>query len=230
VHGRERVLEWLPLGDGVRVVTDHGVYESDHLVVTAGAWNAKLLPFLEGLAVPERQVLAWLQPQSPALFTPDRFPVFNLAVEEGRFYGLPSFGVPGFKFGKYHHLQESVDPDQLQREPRRDDEELLRSFAARYFPDGAGPTMSLAVCMFTNTPDNHFVIDLHPDYPQVSFASPCSGHGFKFASVIGEIMADLAERGTTRHNIELFRLDRLLGGPAAERPQHTGPSPRRAST
>ena len=181
-------------------------------MVTAGAWNAKLLPFLEGLAVPERQVLAWLQPQRPELFTPDRFPVFNLLVEEGRFYGLPSFGVPGFKVGKYHHLEETVDPDQLEREPRRDDEELLRSFAARYFPDGSGPTMSLAVCMFTNTSDNHFVIDLHPDYPQVSFASPCSGHGFKFASVIGEIMADLAEHGTTRHNIELFRLDRLLGG------------------
>jgi sarcosine oxidase len=210
VHGRERVLEWLPLGDGVRVITDHGVYESDHLVVTAGAWNAKLLPLLEGVAVPERQVLAWLQPRRPELFTPDRFPVFNLLVEEGRFYGLPSFGVPGFKLGRYHHLEEAVDPDQLEREPRRDDEDLLRGFATRYFPDGAGPTMSLAVCMFTNTADNHFVIDRHPDYPQVSFASPCSGHGFKFASVIGEIMADLAEHGTTRHNIELFRLDRLV--------------------
>ena len=68
----------------------------------------------------------------------------------------------------------------------------LRGFAARYFPNGSGPTMSLAVCMFTNTSDNHFVIDLHPDHPQVSFASPCSGHGFKFASVVGEILADLA--------------------------------------
>jgi hypothetical protein len=128
--------------------------------------------------------------------------------------------VPGFKFGRYHHFEETVDPDRIEREPRRDDEELLRGFAARYFPGGSGPTMSLAVCMFTNTSDNHFVIDLHPDYPQGSFASPCSGHGFKFASVIGEIMADLAERGTTRHNIELFRLDRLLGGarePAAGR-------------
>ena len=154
------------------------------------------------------------------LLAPDRFPVFNLLVEEGRFYGLPVFGVPGFKFGKYHHFEETVDPDRVMREPRRDDEELLRGFAARYFPGGSGPTMSMAVCMFTNTSDNHFVIDLHPDYPQVSFASPCSGHGFKFASVIGEIMADLAERGTTRHNIELFRLDRLLGGerePAAGR-------------
>jgi sarcosine oxidase len=86
---------------------------------------------------------------------------------------------------------------------------LLRDFAERYFPDGCGPTMDLQTCMFTNTPDNHFVIDVHPDYEQVSFASPCSGHGYKFASVIGEIMADLADTGITRHDISLFRLDRL---------------------
>jgi sarcosine oxidase len=73
--------------------------------------------------------------------------------------------------------------------------------------------MSLVACLFTNAPDNHFIIDLHPEYPQVSFASACSGHGFKFASVVGEILADLAERGTTRHDIALFRLDRLLGRP-----------------
>jgi sarcosine oxidase len=69
--------------------------------------------------------------------------------------------------------------------------------------------MDLQTCMFTNTPDHHFVIDLHPAYPQVSIASPCSGHGFKFASVVGEIMADLAEKGFTRHDISLFRLSRL---------------------
>jgi sarcosine oxidase len=86
---------------------------------------------------------------------------------------------------------------------------VLREFAERYFPEGCGPTMSLHTCMFTNTPDHHFVIDLHPDYEQVSIASACSGHGFKFASVIGEIMADLAETGITRHNIDLFRLDRF---------------------
>mgnify|MGYP000206245274 FL=1 len=93
---------------------------------------------------------------------------------------------------------------------------LLRRFAERYFPDGCGPTMDLQTCMFTNTEDNHFVIDLHPDYEQVSFASPCSGHGFKFASVVGEIMADLAEKGMTRHDISLFRLDRLRQPPRRE--------------
>jgi sarcosine oxidase len=209
IHARERVLEWEPLEGGVRVRTDRGLYEADKLVVTAGAWDGELLDVLDGLAVPERQVLAWLQPTRPERFRPDVFPVFNLLVDEGRFYGFPVFGVPGFKFGKYHHLEEIVDPETVDREAHGYDEQLLRDFAGRYFPDGCGPTMDLQTCMFTNTPDNHFVLDLHPDYPQVSFASPCSGHGYKFASVIGEIMADLAETGITRHDISLFRLDRL---------------------
>jgi sarcosine oxidase len=209
IHARERVLEWEPLEGGVRVRTDRGLYEADKLVVTAGAWDGELLDVLDGLAVPERQVLAWLQPTRPERFRADVFPVFNLLVDEGRFYGFPVFGVPGFKFGKYHHLEEMVDPETVDREAHDYDEQLLRDFAERYFPDGCGPTMDLQSCMFTNTPDNHFVLDLHPDYPQVSFASPCSGHGYKFASVIGEIMADLAETGITRHDISLFRLDRL---------------------
>ncbi|MDN5696395.1 MAG: FAD-dependent oxidoreductase [Rubrobacter sp.] len=89
------------------------------------------------------------------------------------------------------------------------DEDLLRSFAGRYFPEGNGPTMDLQACMFTNTPDGHFILDLHPDYPQVSIASPCSGHGFKFASAVGEVMADLAEKGMTRHDIRPFGIERL---------------------
>lgn len=209
IHAREQALHWEPVGDGVRVVTDRGAYEADRLVLTAGAWAGRMLPFLEGLAVPERQVLAWLQPHNLARFRPDAFPVFNLLVEEGRYYGFPVHGVPGFKFGRYHHLEEVVDPDDHDREPRPEDERMLRAFAARYFPEGEGPTMSLVTCLFTNTPDKHFLIDVHPEYPQVSFASPCSGHGFKFASVVGEIMADLAEHGGTRHDIDLFRLGRF---------------------
>jgi sarcosine oxidase len=230
VHGRERVLGWEPRGDGVRVFTDRDTYEADSLVVTAGAWNGELVDVLDGLLEAERQVLAWLQPGNPALFRPDRFPVFNCLVDEGRYYGFPIHGIPGFKFGRYHHLEEVVDPERVDREPNRADEAILRDFADRYFPEGAGPTMSLVQCMFTNTPDHHFIIDLHPRYPQVSFTSPCSGHGFKFASVIGEIMADLAERRATRHNIDFFRLDRFSGHasggrrPAASRGATPGPT------
>jgi sarcosine oxidase len=209
IHGREQVLDYEPLHDGVRVRTERAVYEAERLVITAGSWNSTMLPFLRGLAVPERQVLAWLQPERPELFMPERFPVFNLLVPEGRYYGFPVFGVPGFKFGKYHHFEEQGDPEQLSLEPTIEDEEMLRDFAARYFPDGAGPTVSLKGCMFTNSPDGHFIIDLHPQYPQISYAAGFTGHGYKFASVMGEIMAELAIRMDTRHNIELFRLDRF---------------------
>jgi len=212
IHGRERVLDWEPIPDGVRVTTTRDIYEADSLVITAGAWNYKIVDYLDGLAVPERQVLAWLQPTRPEYFTAEQFPVFNVLVEEGRYYGFPVHSVPGFKFGKYHHFQEFGDPELIDREEHDYDEAMLREFAMRYFPDGCGPTMSLASCMFTNTVDGHFIIDQHPIYPQISFAAGFSGHGFKFASVIGEIMADLAERGDTRHNIELFRLDRFSGG------------------
>jgi len=156
-------------------------------------------------------VLIWMQPERPEYFQLDTFPVFNCLVDEGRFYGFPVFGVPGFKFGKYHHFEEQGRPAQIKRAPLREDEELLRDFAARYFPHATGPTMTLKECMFTNAPDGHFILDLHPEFPQVSFASACSGHGYKFASVIGEILADLAERRQSRHDISLFALSRFGG-------------------
>lgn len=212
IHGREKMLGWEPTSQGgVRVFTDRAEYEADTLVFTAGSWNANLLPFLHNLAVPERQILAWLQPERPELFQPSNFPVFNLLVEEGRYYGFPIYGVPGFKFGMYHHFEETGRPDQLSLEARPDDEAALREFAARYFPLGAGPVMTLKGCMFTNSPDRHFIVDLHPEYPQVSFAASFSGHGYKFASVMGEIMADLSERQETRHEISLFSLSRFTG-------------------
>ena len=209
VHCREPVLEWGAGGGRVWVRTTRGRYEAGRLVICAGSWASKLVPELGGLAIAERQVLAWLQPSRPEYFEPGAFPVFNLEVEEGRYYGLPSFLVPGFKFGKYHHLGEVVDPDTVDREPRPEDEDLLRAFARRYFPDGAGATMMLKACLFTNSPDRHFILDRHSDYPEVSIAAGFSGHGYKFCSVIGEVMADLAQRGETSHDIEFFRMKRF---------------------
>ena len=209
---REPVISWEPIGqDGVRVTTARSSYEADRLVITAGPWARRLVPQLEALAVPERQVLAWLQPTRPELFEPDRFPVFLVDVEEGSYYGFPVHDVPGFKFGRYHHLREPIDPDDPDRAAHPEDERVLRSFAERYFPDGAGATVMLKACIFTNSPDEHFIIDRLADTPQVSIAAGFSGHGYKFCSVVGEIMADLATHDGTRHEIGLFRLDRFAG-------------------
>jgi sarcosine oxidase len=212
IRARERVLGWeaSATGEGVTVTTDKGVYHAARLVITAGAWAGDLAAPLARLAVAERQVLAWLQPHRPDLFTTDRFPVFNLQVAEGRYYGFPVYEVPGFKFGRYHHQAETGPADTLLREPDAADEALLRVFGERYFPDGSGATMALRACMFTNTPDEHFILDRHPAYAQVILASPCSGHGYKFCSVVGEILADFATGdGTTRHDIAFLRLNRL---------------------
>jgi sarcosine oxidase len=209
IHAREQVIEWEPSGLGVAVRTDRATYQAGQLVISAGAWVAKLVPELSAVAVPERQVLGWFQPVQPDRFTPARFPVFNMQTEEGHYYGLPIFGVPGLKLGRYHHFEERVDPDTMRRDSDSKDENILRGFLQRYFPGAAGATMSLQTCMFTNTPDGHFLIDRHPGCPQAWIVSPCSGHGFKMASTIGEIVADLVQHGSTGHDISLHRLDRL---------------------
>ena len=210
IQARERVLDWEVKPSGtVEVRTSKGTYEAGRLVLTAGAWMGELAPALAGQAVPERQVLAWLHPLRPELFTPDVFPVFNLQVAEGRYYGFPVYEVPGFKFGRYHHRGEVSTADGMRREIDDADEALLRQFGERYFPEGSGSTMGLRTCLFTNTPDEHFILDRHPAHPQVVLASPCSGHGYKFCSVIGEILADLATGdGATRHEIGFLRLRR----------------------
>ena len=211
VRGRERVLEWTVDGDGVEVRTDRDRYRAGKLVVTAGPWTAKIVPALSPLLAPERQVLMWTQPLRPEHFRLGAFPVFNIEAPEGRFYGLPIYGIPGFKLGKYHHRHERVDPDHMDREGHPEDEEVLREAIVRYFPDANGPTVTLKTCLFTNTRDEHFLIDAHPEFPRVCIAAGFSGHGFKFASVVGEIMADLALEGSTRWDIGMFRLSRLLG-------------------
>ncbi len=207
---RRTVRSWEPTGDGgVRVHVDGEAFEAERLVITAGPWARRLVPALESLAVPERQVVGWLQPLRPELFTVDRFPVFLLDVEDGSWYGFPVHDMPGFKFARYHHRREPIDPDNLDRSADAEDEAVLRAFATRYFPDGAGPTVMLSACIFTNSPDEHFIVDRLPESPQVSVAAGFSGHGYKFCSVIGEIMADLATKGGTGHDIGLFRLDRF---------------------
>lgn len=198
IHGRERVLDWKVGRGGVRVRTDRGSYEAERLVLTAGAWSGKMVGALAPVAKPERQVMLWTQPRRPERFRIGAFPVFNMEAPEGRFYGFPVHGIPGFKIGKYHHREQQVDPDSIDRDCDARDEAVVREGIRRYFPDADGPTLSMATCMFTNTPDEHFILDVHPDAPRVSIAAGFSGHGFKFCSVVGEIMADLATAGRTR--------------------------------
>lgn len=209
IHGREKVVAIEPVNGRVVVVTDQGRYEAGKVVVSAGSWISDLIPALRTNAVPERQVLGWFLPQSPDLFKPEVFPVSNILSQVGHFYQFPMWGIPGFKIGLYHHFNEKGHADQLSREPTPADEEALRKGIKHMFPDADGPTLRLAACLFTNTPDEHFVIDTLPGTPEIVVASPCSGHGFKFASVIGEVLADLVTLGKSKLDLSLFGMNRF---------------------
>ena len=209
IHAREKALAWEADDGRVVVRTAEGVYRADRLLLTAGPWAAALVPAFQALARPERQVLLWAQPRRPEYFRLGAFPVFNLDAPEGHYYGFPVFGIPGFKIGRYHHLREQVSPDGMDRECHGGDEAVIRDGLRRYFPDADGPTMAMKTCLFTNSPDEHFIVDRHPQLSQVTLAAGFSGHGFKFCSVVGEIMADLAIDGTTPWDIDLFRISRF---------------------
>lgn len=212
VRAREPVLSWDADHSGVRVRTPRATYDADRLVITAGPWAAKLVPVLARAAVPERQVLLWAQPLRPEYFRLGAFPVFNMETPEGRFYGFPVYGVPGFKIGKYHHRCEETDPDGVDRKIHPEDEAVLREGIRRYFPDADGPTMAMKTCLFTNSPDEHFILDRHPEFRNVCLAAGFSGHGFKFCSVVGEIMADLATEGKSKLDLSLFDITRFYPG------------------
>jgi sarcosine oxidase len=209
IREHEPVLDWEVQRGHVRVRTVAGTYDGGQLVLAAGAWMGSLLPGLSALMRPERQVLGWFAIAAPERFAPASFPVFVHEAGEGIFYGFPEFEVAGFKIGRYHHLGEPANPDALDRACHPADEAALREAVARYFPDANGPLLRSAACMFTNTPDEHFIIDRHPDHDAVLVVSPCSGHGFKFCTVVGEIVADLVTRGDTAHDVAAFRLARL---------------------
>jgi sarcosine oxidase len=201
VQTGERVIQWTSARGGVEVRTDADTYRARRLIVTAGPWAATMLPQFHRLLSPERQVVMWTALRQPELFTVARFPVFYMHVEEGAFYGFPDYASAGFKIGKYHHRHEAADPDVPSREPDGEDERILRHAISRYFPGADGPKLAAETCLFTNTPDEHFLIGRQEG---VSFAAGFSGHGFKFCSVVGEILADLALDGATRHDISLF--------------------------
>eukprot|EP00884_Botryococcus_braunii_P022445 jgi/Botrbrau1/8885/Bobra.0148s0005.1 len=170
------------------------------------------VPAKRGILASERCIEAHVQAALAAAkketsFTVQNFPVFLLQTPRGYWYGFPTFGHPGMKIGKFYHLWEESQPDSLSRVITAADEEVLREPVREYFPDANGALTKAAACMFTMTPDGHFIVDLHPVHPEVVICSACSGHGFKFCSVIGEILADLATRGSTGFDISMLLLN-----------------------
>jgi sarcosine oxidase len=202
-----RALE--PRAGGVRIATDADVIEAETAIVAAGAWVKTLLPTLPVDLRVTRQVQGWFEPVESSPFAAGRFPVFLLESPHGVHYGFPPHQGEGVKVAKHHASDTHVDPDTADRHVSAADEAAIRAALADHIPAANGRLIAATTCLYTVTPDHDFIIDRVSGADNIIVASPCSGHGFKFAPVIGEVLADLACEGRTRHDISRFRLARF---------------------
>ena len=194
IRANELVLSWSADAGGVSVETAGATYLADRLVLTAGAWSGKILNELGIPLEVRRKPVVWFEidRKHQKLVSPERFPVFISDDETGEFYGIPHHGEAGIKVGM-HSGGDVVDPDSIDRTATEADiAPDLRPFVERSIQGATGRTLNAVVCMYTMTPDADFVIDRHPDHSNVVLATGFSGHGFKFAPVVGEYLAALA--------------------------------------
>jgi sarcosine oxidase len=208
----ERITAWEAGSSGVRVETERGSYEAERLVVSAGAWAGELLA---GLGLPlevTRQILFWFRPEGGVEpYAPERVPIWIYEPDDGNmFYSFPAVdGADTIKVAFFRADGKPTNPETIDREVHGEEVEFIRGYLARHVPSVNGDLVAAKTCMYTNTPDEHFVISTHPDHPHISIAAGFSGHGYKFCSVIGEVLADLATEGKTEHPIDLFSPARL---------------------
>jgi sarcosine oxidase len=213
----EPVLGWRADHAGVAVTTAHGVHAAERLVITAGAWTGRLAAELCLPLVAHRIVNVSFEPADRELHGAGRMPAF--LVDDGAAEGLPGtpalrggmYGVPavpgeGVKVGT---SGAPTDPDRVDRVVTEDEIGLLRAGVARFLPGAAGPVAATLTCLYTKTPDEHFLIDRHPEHGNVVLASPCSGHGFKYTPAIGAALADLATGATPSHDLTPFAVKRF---------------------
>jgi sarcosine oxidase len=212
-----KVLGWKDEGDGFSVETNHGIFYARKLVMTSGPWTSQLIPHLKSQLTVTRQSLAWVEPRDPHQWSLGNWPCWTLSEDNlpGIFYGFPvlpeeRFGPPvGFKIA-LHAPGSPTDPDHVLREPIPEDEQVIRLVLDQYFPGMFGETRAFKTCLYTNTSDENFLIDFLPGYEgRIAMAAGFSGHGFKFASVVGEILTELSLEGKTSLPIGFLGLGRL---------------------
>ena len=216
IRSREAVLEWQRREAGITVTTNRGSYRARKLVVAAGPWAGKLLPSLAGSLQVTRQALAWVRPEKEEDFGLGRFPCWMYEENGKCYYGFPMLPegeagpAAGLKLALHHPGEPVGDPALANRETTPADTRPLTSFLRKFLPGGQGEIRSVKICLYTNTPDADFILDFLPGQGKdVVVGCGFSGHGFKFASAVGEVLADLATQGQTDLPIAFLRLDRL---------------------
>ncbi len=191
------------------ITTNKNTYQADRVVVCAGSWTSRILEHLHLPIVVKRKTVAWLRPKSKEHFLIGRFPIFLADVKAGVLYGFPIHGHEGIKIANHNSLGPETTPDRADRTFRPEDAIDMQDFVQEYLPEITSEVLDGKICMYALTPDEDFILDFHPADPDTLIAAGFSGHGFKFAPVIGEILADLCIDGRTRHGIERFRLSRF---------------------
>ncbi|MBX3394651.1 MAG: N-methyl-L-tryptophan oxidase [Phycisphaerae bacterium] len=208
VRTGERVVGWSPRKHGLSVRTESSEFHAGSLVITAGPWLPKLAAELNLPLRVERQVQLWFLPDEAAPFTAARMPSFIHFVGTSAYYGIPMREREGVKVAR-HHAGETTSPDAVNRLVTQADVADVRSYSSRYLPAANGPLVDGKVCLYTNTPDDHFIIDRHPRHEQVLIAGGFSGHGFKFAPIVGSALADMAINGGTNEPIDFLSIRRF---------------------
>ncbi len=216
IRTREKVLEWKRHSGTITLKTIKGTYQTRKLVITAGPWSGKMVADIGSKLKVTRQSVAWVQPKKWDNFALEKFPCWNVINDGYDFYGFPilpvgKFGGPlGLKLALHFPGGDVTDPDMVNRDIKESDEKVLIQFLNRFLPDGYKNTLEMKTCLYTNTPDENFIVDYLPGFDKdVAIAAGFSGHGFKFASVIGEIMADLASKGSTELPIKFLNAQRF---------------------
>lgn len=209
LRARQGLVRWRPEGDGVAVIGAHGEARADRLVVCAGAWAGPTLGSLAALLRPRRKVQLWLPCDNPALRLDAGCPTFGFQVNGSFFYGFPSLDGATVKVADHGGGAPVEDPGALDRALHPADHAAVRAFVAERLIGVRDEIRRHAVCMYTMSPDEHFILDRLPEHPCVSFAAGLSGHGFKFMPALGAALADLALEGRTAHPIGFLSAARL---------------------
>jgi len=204
----ETVVGWSDEGNSVHVRTDKGDYRAEKLVITAGPWA---IAILDDLGVPLevlRKPLLWHPVRTDEYDASRGAPTFYFEMPAGNYYGFPSLDGRTLKLAEHSGGETVTDPLTVDRDLRISDVEPVARFLKEALP-GVTPTPARhAVCMYTVTPDRHFIVDRHPGCNNVVIGTGFSGHGFKFTGVLGEALADLALDGSRNFPIEFLSLDR----------------------
>jgi sarcosine oxidase len=218
IHPFEKVIDWKKTGDSIVVNTTKNSYQCNKLIITSGAWSGNMIPRISGKIEVTRQFVAWIKPKNWDDYTLNNFPCWLIDDDErpGCYYGFPI--LPPDKFGEPHglkiacHYPGSVtDVDKVNRQNTEEDIENIRYALDKYLPGTFNGMVTTKTCLYASLPDENFIIDKLPGFEKnVVVACGFSGHGFKFASVVGEVLADLAIDGATQQPIEFLNARRFM--------------------